>query len=321
MKIAFIYYDSSSFVRQDKEILSRHFDVKEINYRRLSDVFKIIDAVLGSDISFSWFASGHSFLAVLISKILNKRSVVVAGGYDVAYVPEIGYGQFTQSWQRRMMTAFALRYADLVLPVSEFTKKEVLRRSKPKELKVIYNGVDVERFRKGASKEDLVITVSGISWSNLRRKGLETLIRSAKMVPEARFVIIGKEMDDSIDYLRSIAPSNVKFTGFVSDKELLEWYQRAKIYVQISAYESFGMSLAEAMLCECVPVVSDRGALPEVVGDTGFYVPYGDEGATAEGIKMAFRSDRGSIARERIKRLFTKDRRETELLKAIDVII
>lgn len=318
MKIAFIYYDSSSFVRQDKEILSRHFDVKEVNYRRLSDVFKIIDAVLGSDISFSWFASGHSFLAVLISKILNKRSVVVAGGYDVAYVPEIGYGQFTQSWQRRMMTAFALRYTDLVLPVSEFTKKEVLRRSKPKELKVIYNGVDVERFRKGASKEDLVITVSGISWSNLRRKGLETLIRSAKMVPEARFVIIGKEMDDSIDYLRSIAPSNVKFTGFVSDKELLEWYQRAKIYVQISAYESFGMSLAEAMLCECVPVVSERGALPEVAGDTGFYVPHGNKEATAECIRAALKSGKGANARRRVECMFPINRRENALIEAIE---
>jgi len=29
------------------------------------------------------------------------------------------------------------------------------------------------------------------------------------------------------------------------------------------------MALAEAMCCECVPVVTKKGALPEVVGDTG----------------------------------------------------
>ena len=69
---------------------------------------------------------------------------------------------------------------------------------------------------------------------------------------------------------------HIEFTGFVTDDELLGWYQRAKVYCQLSYYESFGMAAAEAMLCECVPVVTRKGALPEVVGETGFYVEYGE---------------------------------------------
>ena len=171
MKIAFVYYDFSSFVRQDGDILSRHFEVARVNYRRLVDVIKILSAVRKYDASFSWFVAGHSFAAVLFSKLLGKKSIVIAGGYDVASVPEINYGQFTLSRPRRFMTAFSLRHADLVLPVSEFTKKEVLRWAQPQKIEVIYNGIDIKCFPAGGKKEDLVITVGGVSWSNLKRKG------------------------------------------------------------------------------------------------------------------------------------------------------
>lgn len=320
MKIAFVYYDSSSFVRQDEEILARHFEVTRVNYRRSADIFKILASVLKCDASFSWFASGHSFVAVLFSKLLGKKSIVVAGGYDVACVPEINYGQFTLSRSRRFMTASSLRHADLVLPVSKFTKKEVLRWAQPKKNLVIYNGIDIKRFQAEGEKEDLVITVGGVSQSNLKRKGLETFVKSARLVPEARFVVIGKEQDDSIDKLRALASSNVSFAGYVSDDELLSWYQRARVYVQVSAYESFGMSLAEAMLCECVPVVTDRGAMPEVVGDTGFYVAYEDERATARGIKEALGSDKGVYARRRIEDLFYLAKREKALIESIEAL-
>lgn len=320
MKIAFIFYDLSSFVRQDRDILARHFKVEAINYRRPYDIFKIIASIWNSDASFSWFASGHSFLAVLFSRLFGKKSIVVAGGYDVAYVPGLDYGQFTKSFLKRSMTIFSLRYADLILPVSEFTKKEVLRWATPQKNHVIYNGIDLERFKSGSGKEDLVITVGAVSRSNIRRKGLETFVKSARMVPEARFVVIGREQDDSIDRLRSLASSNVSFTGYVSDEELLLWYQRARVYVQASAYESFGMSLAEAMLCECVPVVTEKGALPEVVGDTGFYVAYEDEKATARGIKEALGSNKGAEARRRIEELFSLTRREKALIENIEAL-
>ncbi|MGF3555342.1 MAG: glycosyltransferase family 4 protein, partial [Thermoplasmatota archaeon] len=101
------------------------------------------------------------------------------------------------------------------------------------------------------------------------------------------FVLVGRHADNSIEYLKSIAPPNVEFTNFVSDKELLEWYQRAKIYCQLSRYEGLPNTLCEAMLCECVPVGTKYCGIPTAIGNTGFYVPYGDEKATAEAIKKA----------------------------------
>ena len=329
IRVAFVCYSpNSSFIRNDYKILSKHFSVDKFNYRRMWDAFGMMAAIWRSDVSFSWFAGGHAFLAVLFSKILRKKAIVVAGGFDVAYVPEINYGQFTLGWHKKMLTRFALKYADLVLPVSKFTEGEVCRWAEPKKMKMIYNGVYVDKFKRTGDDgkavpktENLVITVGGIDWSTSKRKGIETFVKSAKLVPEANFVVIGNHIDDSIDYLKSIATPNVKFTGFVSDEELLRWYQQAKVYVQASAYESFGISVAEAMLCECVPVVAKRGALPEVGGGTWFYVPYGDPEATAEAIKKALKSEKGHEAKERVTKMFPLERREKELKEIMQDIL
>jgi glycosyltransferase involved in cell wall biosynthesis len=323
-KVALVYYSSfSSFIRNDYDILSKHFDVRAINIKGIYDLPNLVREIYKCDLSFTWFAGEHAFLAVLLSRAFGKKSIVIAGGYDVACDWENNYGQFTLSLHKREMTRFALNFCDMVLPVSKFTCSEVLRWSRPKKMKLVYNGVKVDWLKeKNTPKEDdLVLTVGGISWITIKRKGIETFVRSAEFVPDARFAVIGKAMDGSIDYLRSIAPRNVQFIGWVSDEELANWYWRAKVYVQVSAYESFGLSVAEAMACECVPVVTDRGALPEVVGDTGYFAHYGDAREIAEKVKEALMSERGPRARKRVERKFPMEQREKQLIVAIRGII
>ncbi|MCQ8903117.1 MAG: glycosyltransferase family 4 protein [Methanothrix sp.] len=313
MKITFVYYDCSSFVQQDFEILSRHFDVDRVQYRKPGDALRMLSSISRSDLTFSWFASGHSFLSVSLSRMLGKRSVVVAGGFDVASAPEIGYGQYTQGWLKRKYADLALENADVVLAVSRFTEREVLTRAKPRRMYVIYNGIDTNKFHQKGDKEDLVLTVASGSTNVIKLKGLETFVKAARLLSDIEFWIIGLN-GDVLNTLRSISTRNVKLFGRVSQDELIDCYRRAKVYCQLSYIESFGMALAEAMACGCVPVVTDRGALPEVVGDTGFYVPYGDERATAEAISTALKSDKRDSARKRIESLFGIERREIQLI-------
>jgi glycosyltransferase involved in cell wall biosynthesis len=138
----------------------------------------------------------------------------------------------------------------------------------------------------------------------LKRKGLETFVKAAKYLPNVNFVLIGKHLDDSVRYLKSIAASNVSFPGFVSDVELLHFYQRAKVYCQLSIYEGLPNALCEAMLCGCVPVGTKYCGIPTAIGDTGFYVAYDDVDSTVEGINKALNSDfeKSEAARLRIKK-------------------
>jgi glycosyltransferase involved in cell wall biosynthesis len=312
MNIAVIYYPRSSFVKQDCSSLSGHFRVERLGYSGAGDILKMMRPIWQSDLTFSWFASGHSFAAVLLSKLLRKRSAVVVGGYDVAFEPDISYGQYTLGRLKRVYSDFVLGNADIVLPVSEFTKSEVLARAKPKRVQVLYPGIDLDRFQPGGEKKDLVMTVASGSGRIIKLKGLDAFIGAAALLPEIRFLIVGLSDQDRGE-LQSRSTENVSLFGYVSREELLAFYQEARVYCQLSYRESFGMALAEAMACGCVPVVTERGAIPEVVGDAGYYVPYGSAKATAEAIEKALSSKKGIGSRKRVEERFSLRRREEAL--------
>jgi len=238
----------------------------------------------------------------------------------VACEPEINYGQYTLARHKRMYADFVLRNADIVLPVSEFTKSEVLAKAKPKRVQLLYPGVDTDKFRPKGEKEDLVMTVASGSGSIIKLKGLDAFIGAAALLPEVRFLVAGLSERDR-EELRSRSTENVLLFGHVSQEQLVSFYQKAKVYCQLSYRESFGMALAEAMACGCVPVVTERGALPEVVGDAGIYVPYGNPRATAEAIEKAFSSRNGLEARKRVEEKFSLKRREEGLLSLSSSLI
>jgi len=323
MKVAFVYYSFSSFIKSDYEVLSKHFGVNRVNYRKIRDVFKIAKVVLKSDISFSWFADGWAFFAVIFSKVFRKKSIVVVGGYDVACEPEIKYGLYTKNKLRQYMGKYVLNHADMLLPVSNYVMNACYKYlTHPRDLFVLYNGVDDKKFKPEGRKEDLVITVvsSGLR-DIIKVKGIDTFFNAAKWFPDVEFKVFGLSEND-IKTLKALdLPKNIELFEYLPQEELIAHYQRAKVYCQLSFIESFGMALAEAMSSECIPVVTNRGALPEVVGNTGFYVPYGNPETTAKAIKEALKSGKGKEARQRIENVFPIERREKELIQIVNEVM
>jgi len=320
MRILFVHQGPVSFVLKDLEILRSVHEVREICFTGAKDIFALWKWTLWANLTFSWFGKFHAFFAVLFSKLLGKKAIVVAGGDDVACEPEINYGMFAY-WWKKWCPLFVFRHADLILSVSEFNKHELIKNAKadPAKAKLLFHGFDHMKFQpiKYSEKEPLVITVGGVNRECLERKGYERFILSAIYLPNIQFILIGKWYDDAIHYLRSKAPANVSFICEVSNTDLIGLLSRAKVYLQASWHEAFGCALAEAMLCECVPVVTRRAALPEVVGNCGFYVDELSPEALAEQIKMALLSDIGPMARQRIQTIFPLENRREQLLAYI----
>ncbi len=328
-KILFVYSVFSPFIRTDFEILQKHFNVEKLKTetffvpqrgRNFLSFLRLLKGIMWANIAFTWFADVNAFFMVLFCKLLRKKSMIVVGGYDIVYIPEIDYGDLKSPFGR-IRTKFILNHASKILPFSNYAKERVLNITRKVNAYAIPLACDTEKFKPiNGKKESLVITVCYVDESNIKRKGLKTFVESAKFLPQLRFALIGSHTDNSINYLKEISSPNVEFTGFVPNEELFAWYQRAKVYCQLSYEEGFGVALIEAMACECVPVVSLKAEVfRETVGEYGFYTPYGDVKNTVEAIKKAsIASNLGAKTRKRVKDLFSIGKREKELLRAIN---
>ncbi len=318
-RILFLYDHDASFVAQDRDILRSRHEVVAVECARGIGVRELIGPLRRADMSFSWFALGHAARAVGLGRLLGRPSVVVSGGWDVVSMPEIGYGA-ARSWRGRRRARFVLRHADRVLAFSEWSRRAIASLS-GRAAETAYLGVDLSAFRPRSEKEDLVVTVGAVTRENLVRKGIGTFVRAASGVPGVRFVVAGRQDPAVAAELRAGAASNVEFAGRIGDEDLRDLLGRAKVYVQASYNEGFGLAAAEAMAAGCVPVVTRAGSLPEVAGDVGVYVPVGDPTATADGIRQALGSGRGGAARDRVATLFPIQRRRDQLLATIDALL
>ena len=323
MKILFVNQRLATFVKKDLDILSESHTVHSIYFNGLKDIFDVYRQVKWCDITYSWFCSPHAFFTVLLSKVLEKKSVVVAGGYDVVNAPDIKYGVYYGSTPIRILkqlfSMLTFKMVDLVLCVSKSNVEEAINNAKvrPEKIRLVYHGFKHAKYSPIDTiiKEPIVLTVGDVSSSTSLRKGHDLFVKSAAYLPHVQFVIVGKEFDDYALRLKKNAPENVSFLGNVSNEKLLEIFRRSKVYVQTSRHEGFGCAVAEAMLCECVPVVTRRTALPEVVGDCGFYVDELTPESVANKIKEALSTgnDMGKKARKRIMDNFTEEKRGKEL--------
>jgi len=318
IRVLMVYPTRSSFVERDIDILRENYDVVELQYSGKEDLLRLSKLVRSTDVNISWFVLGYATITALLSRFIGKKSILIAGGWDVVSMPELGYGAMLTK-NRISKTSRALREADRVIAVSESTKEWVSKWVKRDDVITIYHGFDSKKFSLGGERENIVLTVGNLRNDvTVRVKGLDTFLNTAALLPDVRFQLIG-EHDSKIAHAWSNkVADNVEIMDFQPQDTLIEYYRKAKVYAQLSYQESFGCALAEAMLCGCVPVTTRRGALPEVVGESGFYVKYGDVENIKDIIGKAMTSDKGGEARDRIMSHFPLDKRKEELFRIID---
>jgi glycosyltransferase involved in cell wall biosynthesis len=154
-------------------------------------------------------------------------------------------------------------------------------------IRVIANGVDLERFRPASEAERAHARASlGLAGDPLvavfighefERKGLPIVIEALPQAPGVSLIVVGG-MPDQIRHSRGQAErlgvaDRVRFVGPQPDP--VPFLQAADVFVLPSAYESYGLVIMEA-LASGVPVLSTPvGVAPDVIDDgmNGFIIP------------------------------------------------
>ena len=325
-RILYVFSRPARFVELDRDILRERWRVREWEQPgHFANPLSLLVAVARSDLVFGWFASWHTFLPVTFAWLLGKPSVLVVGGFDVASVPEIGYG-YQRGGPQRWLSRWIMARATRLVTNSEFSRRELAANTgiDGARVAVVHHGVpdDVGELPARA-REPLAVTVSNVAQLSLERKGLRSFVEAAACLPEVSFVLVGRWVDDSVNELRAAAAPNVTLAGWLPRTELDDLLARASAYVQASAHEGFGLAVAEAMLAGCIPVVTGAGALPEVVGDAGVRIANQSPSAVAGGVQraLAFDGEARRRARERVLHRFPLARRRAGLQALVAELI
>jgi len=197
--------------------------------------------------------------------------------------------------------------ADLYISLTNQMKKDLTLLGIPEnKIRLLPNGIDVHFFHPGPQKEDdLILFVGRITFG----KGLHVLLESlAYLKRPIRLVIIGPADWNSkyFNYvLRLIEKENkrkmhlVEYLGERNQENLVEWYQRASIFVLPPVgYEAMGVVYLEALACGTPVIATDVGGISEVVndGENGYIVKPNDAIELANAIESLL--DNGAIRKK-----------------------
>ena len=187
--------------------------------------------------------------------------------------PEWFRGSFA-AWYRLFLPILAKRVRKVFAP-SEYVKQKVIRHFGIENVTVTPNGVDPSVFHPDAKQKEFDLPKGYILFvgSLEPRKNLDHLLRAWNEIKndfkETELIIVGV----SGNVFRSVnlwhVAGQVRFLGYVEDEMLAGLYANARLFVLPSQDEGFGLPALEAMASGTPVIVSDGGALTEIVDGAG----------------------------------------------------
>lgn len=334
-KIVYCSWVKASFVKKDLSALEKEFRVMAFTVSSPSKwmvPFLIIKQFIflsknlpGAQGAVAMFGGYHALILGLMCRLFNIPFVLVLGGTDCVRFPSFSYGDHLRKVYGKVVER-SIRLATHLVPVdkclvdSEYTYHEhpddpdrqgyrALFPDINTPYTVIPYGYDPNQFKsQGNKKHDHFLTVGMLSPSNVKRKGVDLILELARVKPNCRFTVLGYHPSVHL----SDVPSNVELLRSVPYDSLPEFYSKHTYYLQLSMWEGFPSAPCEAMLCECVPIVSDVAALPEIVGDVGGILSKKDFNElvrTVDEVMMLDAAAEGKKARRRIMERFPIDTR------------
>lgn len=187
--------------------------------------------------------------------------------------PEWFRPSFT-AWYRLFLPILA-RHVRIVFTPSDYVKRKIVKRFGIKNVIVTPNGVDHALFHPAAKqiRTDMPARYILFVGSLEPRKNLHLLLNAWNEIKddfrETWLIITGVSGNVFRPVHLSHAIERVRFLGYVDDRTLAGLYANATLFALPSMEEGFGLPALEAMASGTPVIVSDGGALPEVVDHDG----------------------------------------------------
>ena len=201
--------------------------------------------------------------------LYSFRHLIRRGGKKVVsahIVPDsfIGSIKGAKYWKplSRMWLKFFYKKADLVLACSGMVADELINDMNVPKTKVLYNTIDMSRYKHSAAEKKLARKKLGLSDNDFvvmgngqvqPRKRLDILIKAAKKMPDVKFFWVGgipfKNLGADYHAMQNMiksAPDNLTVTGVIPLEAVKDYYVAADVFVLPAMQENHPMCVLEA---------------------------------------------------------------------------
>lgn len=313
---------------------------KILPFTFIKQLFFLLRHIRSSRCIFVMFGGYWSFLPTLLGKIFRKPVFIILGGTDSVSFPKLHYG----SLRKPMLKAFigrSYKWATELLPVSENLiqstnlyyqnatfKKQGVKYFFPTlktNFTTIYNGFDSIQFqsnKKPKIANSFVCIAAVDNQMRFKLKGIDLMLALAHEFPSATFTVIG--IHKQVRLTLGDVPDNFIIKDFLPAEEFISILSESEFYMQLSISEGFPNSLGEGMLCECIPIGSNVGAIAEIIGNTGLLIERDELSYMKQEVQFFMQKDAeektrlAKEARARIIQNFSLEKREHALIAVIN---
>jgi len=229
---------------------------------------------------------------------------------------------YLRKGQRRSILEI-LKNAELLLPNSTSEYQRIVATYPGSYNHIIApNGADPELFQYDPSvpkDPKMVLCVARI-------EGIKNQLQLIKAVngTDYQLVLIGRPAPNQPEYYqecRRIADDNVTFIDHIPQTELIDYYQRAKVHVLPSWFETTGLSSVEAALMGCNIVITDRGDAKEYFENDAFYCDPGNHLSIRHVIDVASKAYTNTGLRHKILDNYTWQHAAQQTLNAYQTVL
>lgn len=342
--IIYVSPDFPSFVRNDIAFLTEKYHVISNTYNwarkvfipfyMLHQIFFFVFRIQRISVIIVSLGGYWSFIPSLLGKIFKVKVFQILNGTDCASFPSLNYGNLRKSLLR-YVCHYSYKLASFLIPVSSSLIKtrntyylDGLTNSQGYKFffpdiytpsKVIHNGFDIDYWKMFPRiKKQPYSFIAVFAEDQFILKGGDLILEIANEFKECEFYIAGCNKPQFVDE----HPANIMFLGKISQDDLRDYYNKCNFHFQLSIFEGFGCALAEAMLCECIPIGSNVNIIPEIIGNTGYILKKRDSQLLKEIINHAlFKNNNeqlGVEARKRIVEKFNLHKRKEAFINLID---
>ncbi len=224
--------------------------------------------------------------------------------HDVVFLDVKGLSNHLGILARKFFYMRAVRKSKIIFTVSNFSRERITETlgCKKEKICVVYNGLPsyLEENVSECQKNNTILFIGNIK----KHKGLSILLEAFEKFyqiadEKPKLLIVGakdnfRTKDNSVAskivQINQKFPYSVEFTGFVEDDKLKEFLCHARILVQPSLYEGFGIPPLQALFCGTKTVISDIPVFKEIYKDFPvIFFKSGDSNDLCEKMALAFR--------------------------------